>query len=119
MQGRFAGNGSRGCYSASQRHAFAIRFAAVSKGNHVVDTAMRGPPFARPQQRPMFYSGNQESSVAIFISKPILKLDRFLRRNTLSIMELLARANIRNRLLSFQRGWRWIKSRKMQFKMAS
>src|ERR1019366_5187274 len=119
MQGRFVGNGSRGCHSASQQLAFTIRSAAVSKGNHAVDTTMRRSPFARQQQRPMFYPGNQKSSVAIFISKPILKLDRFLSRGTLSIMELLAHANIRNRLLSFQRGWRWIKSGKMKFKMAS
>ncbi len=43
----------------------------------------------------------------------------FLSRDTLLISELLARANICNRLLSFKCGWRWIKSRKMQFKMAS
>ncbi len=34
----------------------------------------------RSQQRPMFYSTNQKSSVAIFIGKPIPRLDRFLCR---------------------------------------
>ena len=34
----------------------------------------------RSQQRPMFYSTNQKSSVAIFIGKPIPRPDRFLCR---------------------------------------
>ncbi len=36
----------------------------------------------RSQQRPMFYSTNQKSSVAIFIGKPIPRSDRFLRRDS-------------------------------------
>ena len=36
----------------------------------------------KSQQRPMFYSTNQKSSVAIFIGKPIPRSDRFLRRHT-------------------------------------
>jgi electron-transferring-flavoprotein dehydrogenase len=55
-----------------------------NKGNYIVSLGnlcrWLGQEADRSQQRPMFYSTNQKSSVAIFIGKPIPRPDRFLCR---------------------------------------
>ena|ERR1035437_8877811 len=49
----------------------------------------------RSQQRPMFYSTNQTSSVAISIAKPFPRPDRLLSRDRLIIGQTLIRLIIR------------------------
>ena len=53
-------------------------FTTVSLGCNGVQNPCMVP---RSQQRPMFYSTNQKSSVAIFIGKPIPRPDRFLSKD--------------------------------------
>jgi len=56
-------------------------FATVSLGSKCAQNPCMAP---RSQQRPMFYSTDQKSLVAIFICKPSPRPDRFLSRDRLS-----------------------------------